>query len=224
MKKLLLILFVGLGFSGLSQTFQWDTNDTIEVNLTPNTTEQYPTYQSAIGNDTVTLAIEVIYNDIPATWDGMLCIYGLCLGTIPQVGTQATMDPIFGSTQGMVRLTVNPYNGTEVAKLQVYVYDVNYPNDGDTATFLLNTTLGIDEHASATAFAVSPNPANDIISINAEQSFYGVTIFNTEGKIVKTVDIAGTTAEINVSDLKSGVYVIQLSGVEGIAQRRLVKR
>lgn len=223
MKKLSLILFVCLGFSAMSQTFQWDTNDTIEVNLTPNTTAQYPTYQSAIGNDTVTLAIEVIHNDIPATWDGMLCIYGLCLGTIPQVGTQATMDPIFGSTQGMVRLTVNPYNGTEVAKLQVYVYDVNYPNDGDTATFLLNTTLGMDEHDAA-SFAIAPNPASDIVSISAEQQFDGVTILNAEGKVVKTLEVSGTNAEINVADLTPGVYIVQLSGSESIAQRRLVKK
>ena len=141
MKALLLLTAVALsGFSFAQTTFQWDTNDTIETNLALNTTEQYPMYQSVVGNDTVTLAIEIIHNDLPASWDGMVCIYGICMGTIPPVGTQATMDPIYGSNQGMIRLTVNPYNGTETAKLQVMVWDVEFPNETDTATFWLNTT------------------------------------------------------------------------------------
>ena len=138
MKQIYLTTIVGLitVFTASSQTFQWTTPQTVEENLAQNTTVQFPLHQTAIGSDTVTLAIEVIYNDIPAGWDGMLCIYGTCLGIIPPVGTTAEMTPISGFTEGMVRLTVNPMSGTEVAKIEVYVYDIDFPNDGDTCAFV----------------------------------------------------------------------------------------
>ena len=74
MKSITLILSLLLGSLGFAQTFLWDTNDTIETNLDLNTTVQLPMYQSAVGGGPVTLAIEVIYNDIPQSWDGMVCI------------------------------------------------------------------------------------------------------------------------------------------------------
>lgn len=220
-----LVSCVAFSCASFAQTFQWDTNDTIAVNLSPNTTVQYPTYQSAIGQDTVTLAIEIIYNDLPAAWDGMVCIYGTCLGTIPPVGTQATMAPISGAIQGMVRLTVNPFEGTEVAKLQVYVYDVNFPNDGDTATFLLNETLGLNQIAELEPVLIAPNPANEAISIDVFEGAEALRILDMNGRTMhhETLTSAGKLS-VNVADLPAGVYTIQLSSSEGVSSSRLVKQ
>lgn len=224
MKKVLLIAACFSGFVSNAQTFQWDTNDSIEENLALNTTVQFPLYQSAVGTDTVTLAIEVIYNDLPASWDGMLCIYGVCLGTIPPVGTQAQMDPIYGSLQGMVRLTVNPLNGTETAKLQVYVYDVDYPNDGDTATFLLNTTAAIDA-LSSPSLTLAPNPATDFLSIHSDASVQSVGIRDLQGKLWLTANtFSGSETQLNLAGLPSGIYWVELATDQGIAHSRLVKQ
>ena len=220
MKTITLLLSLAFLTSGFAQTFQWDTNDTIQTNLDLNTTVQLPIYQSAIGNDTVTLGIEIIHNDLPQSWDGMVCIHGACLGTIPVVGTQATMAPISGSTQGMVRLTVNPLNGNETAKLQIYVFDVDFPNDGDTATWLLNTTLGIDE-ALANNFTVSPNPTTDLINIDVESAIGTIKIIDAEGRVV-LLDEAKET--LSVADLPIGIYIIRIETSAGVLQNRFVKR
>ena len=134
MKRVLAIASLMMMFTGsaFAQTFTWTTNDSVVENLAQNSTVLFPLHQQAVGTDTVTLGIEVIYNDIPQSWDGMLCIYGTCLGSIPVVGTTAQMQPIYGSIEGMVRMTVNPLNGTENCKIQVYVFDIDFPNDGDT--------------------------------------------------------------------------------------------
>lgn len=224
MKKLLLTI---LSFSVLSvsaqSTFQWDTNDTIEVNLNANTYDQYPMYQSVTGNDTVTLQIEIIYNDLPQAWDGMVCVYGLCMGTIPAVGTQATMDPIYGSNQGMIRLTVNPFNGTETAKLQVKVWDVEHPNDADTATFLLNTTLNTPD-LLASQITVAPNPVQDVLTIDSEIDLSQAQIIDASGRVIRTHDIIGPSAALYVTDLTRGVYIIRLKGDLGITEKRFVKQ
>lgn len=211
-----------LSFQSFGQTFTWDTNDTIETNLALNTTVQLPMFQSAIGTDTVTLAIEIIYNDIPATWDGMVCIYGACLGTIPAVGTQATMSPLWSPNQGMVRLTVNPMNGTETAKLQIYVYDVNFPNDGDTATWLLNTTLSVEE-VEWNDLSIYPNPVNDMLTISTDNQIELIEVHSIDGGLVARFDNI-MNGSLNLSHLEQGAYLIKLTQPDGKFAVRKIRK
>lgn len=204
-----MVMTAGAAFS---QTFTWTTNDSVVENLALNTTVQFPLHQAAVGTDTVTLAIEVIYNDLPATWDGMLCIYGTCLGTIPVVGTQATMNPISGAIEGMVRLTVNPLNGTEVAKLKVYVYDVDFPNDGDTATFILNTTLNVEEaNALSEGLKVYPNPVIGSVQLEANTNLNGAIVYNLAGQEMVNFELDGMEASLNLESLETGSYFILIT-------------
>ncbi|XOV66111.1 MAG: T9SS type A sorting domain-containing protein [Fluviicola sp.] len=222
MKTLLLAACTFIVGAAMSQTFTWETTNTVETNLDQNQTVQYPLYLNAVGNDTVTLGIEVIYNDVPQSWDGMVCIYGQCLGNISPVGTQATMQPIYGSTQGMVRLTVNPFNGTEVATLQIYVYDVNFPNDGDTATWLLNTTVNTPELMAAEV-SIAPNPVHDAFTIHSDYNMSQADIIDATGRIVRTVPLTNVQNKVNVADLPKGVYTARLSGNAGSIDKRFVK-
>jgi hypothetical protein len=228
MKKVLLTasLFMMLIGSASAQTFQWTTNDSVVENLAQNTTVQFPLHQTAIGNDTVTLAIEIIYNDIPATWDGMVCIYGTCLGTIPVVGTTAQMNPINGALEGMVRLTVNPINGTETAKLQVYVYDIDFPNDGDTATFILNSTLSVDEvNALSTGLELYPNPATNVVQLEATANMSKAVVYDLSGKAVLSQELNGLVGTVDVSNLESGAYLMLIEDAEGnIASKKFTKK
>ncbi len=222
MKTLILAVCTLIGGVATAQTFTWETTNTVEADLAANTTIQYPLYINAVGTDTVTLAIEVIYNDVPQAWDGMVCIYGQCLGNISPVGTQATMQPISGATQGMVRLTVNPFNGTEVSKLQIYVYDVNFPNDGDTATWLLNTTLNTPE-LLASDITIAPNPVQDGFHIDTDYDLNQVDILDASGRLVRTIEIANAQQSINVADLPKGIYTVRLTGDLGTVDKRFVK-
>lgn len=219
MKKRNLIVTIALmtAFTASSQTFSWTTNDTVQENLAFNTTVQFPMYMVAIGTDTVTLGIEVIYNDLPLYWDGMLCIYGTCLGTIPVVGTTAEMSPISGTTEGMVRLTVNPIGGSEVAKLQVYVFDVNFPNDGDTATFLLNNSLSINEmNILESELKLFPNPTNKNLTINSPTELEQVLIYTTSGLLVASYGMSNImNSIIDVSKMSSGIYMISIEDKKG---------
>lgn len=225
MKTISTLIIALLAFGGNAQTFQWDTNDSVVVDLTPNSMVQYPTYQSVVNSgDTVTLAIEVIYSDIPNTWDGMLCIYGLCLGTIPNVGTQATMDPIHDGQQGMVRLTVNPYSDLQPAKLQVYVYDVNHPNDGDTATWILNpSSLSVSDLEMPT-MSIGPNPAQDLISVKLSEEMQSLRIVDASGRVVRNISALNVlTTDVNVSDLPAGVYTVQAQTKNNVIESRFIK-
>ncbi len=201
-------IFSLLSFQSFSQTFDWVTTNSIETNLALNTTVLLKMEQEAVGNDTVTLGIEVIHNDLPSGWDGMLCIHGSCLGIIPPVGTTGTMTPISGADKGYVRLTVNPINGTEVAKLQVYVFDVNYPNDGDTATWLLNETASVED-VVWNELEVYPNPAVNVLNIDTDQQFAYAEIYSMSGRLLARFDEV-LSGELNLSDIETGSYLLRL--------------
>ena len=210
-------------FQSFGQTFDWLTNDTIEANLELNTTVLLKMEQSAIGNDTVTLGIEIIYNDLPAAWDGMVCIEGTCLGIIPPVGTTGTMTPISGAQTGYVRLTVNPMNGTEVAKLQIYVYDLNFPNDGDTATWLLNKTLSIEEGDAWGDLTLYPNPTSESLVIQTENELEHAEVYTLSGELVtKITDVS--SGVLDLTNLGTGMYFIKLVQPNGLFAVRKVQK
>lgn len=222
MKTIIFTICTLVAGTAAAQTFTWATTNTVETNLAQNTTVQYPLYIDAVGNDEVTLAIEVVSNDLPQSWDGMLCIYGQCLGNISPVGTQATMTPISGAQQGMVRLTVNPLNGTETATLKVYVYDVDYPNDGDTAIWRLNTTASTPE-LSANKVSIAPNPVQDVLTIDTEYDLNQAQVVDASGRIVQAVEISELQTTLNVSELPEGVYTLRMTNDQGVIEKRFVK-
>ncbi|MDA8886802.1 hypothetical protein N9I68_04415, partial [Bacteroidia bacterium] len=141
------------------QSFDWVSGDTISVALEPNTYAELKMRQNNLTTDTLNLGVEIIHKDIPESWDGMVCLQGLCLGLIPEEREKYTMLPLHGEQKGFVRLTINPYDGTEQAKLRIRVYDIDRPIYSDTATWLLNSnTLGIKKLMDENTLEIYPNP------------------------------------------------------------------
>ena len=56
-------------------------------------------------------------------------------------------------------------------------------------------------------FAIYPNPATDVLKILNTSGNQSVTIYSIDGKVVKRIEVSDE-AEINVSDLKAGLYII----------------
>jgi hypothetical protein len=212
MRKIFLIAFSILYISQINAqtSFTWSPNDTIIQDVDPNNYTEMLIEQVNMTNDTIQLEVEVVYNDVPSTWDGMICIHGQCLGSIQPVGFIGLMDPIYDSINGYTKLTVYPAGGTESMMLRIRVYDVNNPTDGDTCTWIVNSvsTTGINDE-ELNNLSVFPNPSNDIINISAESKFNILKAFDISGKEVLNTYFSSTTEKlIDVSQLKSGIYFV----------------
>jgi len=80
--------------------------------------------------------------------------------------------------------------------------------------------VGISELDNA-QLSIFPNPAQNHISINEE--FSSLRIYNVNGSLV--LDIQQNKNQINVSDLSSGVYFIQMQTIDGqLKQSKFVKK
>ena len=72
---------------------------------------------------------------------------------------------------------------------------------------------------------VYPNPANDVINIaNAVDSIEKVTITDLNGRVVKTVVLGVNEAQINISDLSQGVYLLNATSNGATVTEKIVKK
>ena len=214
MKNLILIITVSLfSVNSFAQlTYNWVPQDTIIIdNLDPTAYSEYLIEQQNITNDTLVLGVEVVYNTIPITWDGMICIYGTCFGEIPVAGTFNQMDPIFDTLKGYTKLTVNPMGDLQGGGIvRVRVFDANNPNDiGDTCTWIVNSfSTGIND-ISVNNLSVYPNPSTDFITVGADSKFNVLKTYDFSGREVMNTYFTSTTEKlIDISQLKSGVYFV----------------
>lgn len=77
---------------------------------------------------------------------------------------------------------------------------------------------------SETSLTISPNPVDDILNFTlntAENHSYKCSIYNSNGKIVKTEH---STSQIYVKNLPKGLYFIQIETNKGLITKKFVKQ
>jgi hypothetical protein len=228
MKKILLTLIV-LSFtaSTIAQlSYDWTLNDSIVTDIDADSYTELKIEQTNISGNDLDLGIEIVYNDIPSSWDGMVCIEGICLGTIPVVGTTAQMSPIADNAFGYVRLTANPMGGLEQITLRVKVYDLNNPADADTATWVINSvsTAGISElNEESTRVSVFPNPTSTYFSIASDLTIDKIELISLDGKIMYSQPYTKNST-INIEDLPTALYFVNMySETKLVGVKKLTK-
>ncbi|WNB17205.1 T9SS type A sorting domain-containing protein [Marivirga arenosa] len=75
-----------------------------------------------------------------------------------------------------------------------------------------------------TEFNIYPNPVNDIINISKANNISSLKIYSSKGVLVKQINISDLN-QIDVSDLKQGIYLFQMSDAKGkLFTRRIIKQ
>lgn len=83
-------------------------------------------------------------------------------------------------------------------------------------------SVGNEELVHEEIIEVYPNPVSNQLNIDATQfSLREVRIINNTGALIK--EITTDLNQIDVSDLPSGIYFINLVGEEGSVNKRFVK-
>ena len=83
---------------------------------------------------------------------------------------------------------------------------------------LLSTTVAAVNSNNLINFNVYPNPANDIVNIQTEDSIKNVSIYNILGKLV----FSDNKETLNTSNLNAGIYLIKVTTDKGIGTSKLV--
>lgn len=122
-------------------------------------------------------------------------------------------DWIAGSWKNKFRSFYTNYgNGTPFQIVTEVWNDIGLLWKTDYRVTYTYFTLGVDEHAFEKSLAVYPNPAQDKITIKTDGNNIGVKYWVTDqlGRQFLNGTITDKTTEIDVSQLASGVYFVQM--------------
>ncbi|MBU2019332.1 MAG: T9SS type A sorting domain-containing protein [Bacteroidetes bacterium] len=90
----------------------------------------------------------------------------------------------------------------------------------DIGAFELSN-VSVSEIAESNVFAVYPNPATDLVTVSLENGMTGTAIItDLNGKVVLSSLVNGV-ASVNVSALKTGMYLVTVSTATGTQTRKL---
>jgi hypothetical protein len=99
--------------------------------------------------------------------------------------------------------------------IKLEITETNLEGSGTTTTryfYVPAGSSGID--ANISAFGISPNPANDQITISLNSTEASeILIYNSLGEKVMSVGTGrDLSAQINISDLPKGIYFVKIGG------------
>lgn len=108
----------------------------------------------------------------------------------------------------------------------VMVRNINSPVCGQNAmTYSSCSNLSVDDTFLAENISIYPNPAKDVLNIltTASVQLETATIYDVRGRKVLTQDLSTTTFNtINVEQLNSGVYFIQLNAENASTSKKFI--
>jgi hypothetical protein len=207
---------------GGTQTFTFNPDTNYEINevKVDGTTVTNPgtsyTFTNITANHTITVSFKI------KTYTVTVSSNNTAWGTVEGGGT---FD--YGAS---VTITATPNTG--------YKFN-NWTTEGvvvsETENFTFNVTqdvafvanfgsLGISSVGMPVEFTVYPNPANDVIKVvRSAATKAQIEIYNSNGALVKELEITEAETEINVSSLALGVYIIKLIDNQNTATQRFVK-
>ena len=153
--------------------------------------------------------------------------------TVGNAQTAASQNTVIASEPSIANLTyeLKSYTFTPTTS-GVYYFSIlnNSPINALVQalivdTFSVSQTLSLDEFLNSN-FSVSPNPANDFITVsNADNiSVTAISITDLNGRVVKQNSYSNVTnVQVNVSDLASGVYMMNITSDKGSITKKIIK-
>lgn len=83
---------------------------------------------------------------------------------------------------------------------------------------------GISEHMNGGSLRLYPNPGNGKFAIDEANSLFGGKIYDMTGKLLKELQFDGsTTYTLDLGELQSSIYIVQLQSDDGVYNVRYVR-
>lgn len=155
--------------------------------------------------------------------------FNVTVGNSPTATAQTNILQSFNNSvaTGYTTHTVN----FTAATAGVYYFSIhnNSPIGANTTfmmfdTFSVTSNLSTSENMLFEGYSLYPNPTSNIFSVasNKNELIKSVSVTDLNGRVIKTFSSNQTTFDI--SELNSGIYMIEIQGENGIEIKKLVKK
>lgn len=221
--SLLLLLFLGAGFSARAQSLSVQ-HDTVALNVSGSYT--------AVNNitnltaDTITVQWQITETNFPADWmdlTGVCDMNGCYSSTMiwPSIPNECRYPPGMGDfhLQGNVIPVLNdgPYY------MRVSIKNKDVPADMAIQTYVIGRkSAGIayaNKSAGDDAIVLYPNPATTSLNIlfNGVTGVAAIGIYSIIGRQMKMYSTLDNSASLNIENLPAGIYFVKLLNAQGYA-------
>ena len=157
--------------------------------------------------------------------------YNVTYGTAQ---TAAAQTNIVASETGLsaAAFTLKTYNFTPATTGTYYIgiRNLSPANTGGATHALLIDNFSVTQVLSNNTFVESkigvyPNPVNDafVIENNESLTITSLTISDINGRTVKNINVNSIGNEINISELNSGIYFLNIATDNGTATKKIIK-
>lgn len=202
----------------------WSLGNTVEVQ-----------YQENIGTSTVSN-----FQLVPLT--PSIGALDVALHAVGDLNGDSNVDMIVCGNTPNVAYYTSDGNGvfTQQATLLTGIESYQSPelvdidNDGDLDLFIgmeaqfhffenTDSTASVGEYLTTTNLNMYPNPTSNSLTIESDKSMEKAEVFNVLGKLVSQFNM--DTEQINMSNLKSGIYIVRVTFSDGnFAIKRVQKQ
>ncbi len=112
---------------------------------------------------------------------------------------------------------------TDEVGVQANIYfDHNFPIETNEALTTFRV-LGVDEF-DFSQITVYPNPANDVVKVQSTSGIKSVTVYDVQGRRIQTTGSNSKNSEVNISELKAGIYFFSIETENGTGVKKILKR
>ncbi|QTV06384.1 GEVED domain-containing protein [Faecalibacter bovis] len=96
---------------------------------------------------------------------------------------------------------------------------------GQSENYVVNITapLGVTDLTNS-SIKLYPNPIKDILKIESDKEIKSIKVINTLGQQVGDYKVNQSNTEVNFSGLTSGVYIVQITTVDGVITKKVIKK
>lgn len=108
---------------------------------------------------------------------------------------------------GIIKINIDDKNDYEILKL----------GERTDVAGLALVKYEVSTTKNTKALSVFPNPANNVLNIYFKNNYEYISlkmfVLNISGKVIKSFEVNSSTAQLDVSDIEPGMYVLKYQGV-----------
>jgi len=84
----------------------------------------------------------------------------------------------------------------------------------------ITITPGVGVESRESVATIYPNPANNVLNINANSNISMVEVFNVTGQVVASYNANDVNTQINTSNFANGVYTVRIHTENGVSNQK----
>jgi len=204
-----LILVAVIAATGVSsgQTYTLLPNDTVTVNAVMEDLQTLSIQQINVSSGVVQFKWKKLSATVPSNWEASTCDNRFCNTSLADSGMMVPVDP---EDYGFLLIHCTPHVNYGTAVIRYAVWDVSFPNDQDTLTYIID--------ASSTGILTSGSfrpiiwMSEDKIHLkDLSEDIQEIRVYDVSGKTVSQRQV-WKQQEFDLAGLISGVYTVQASG------------